>query len=59
MNGYRTYTMIILSILGGMGVFEKLGVTQEDVANSIDLAIQLGAGVFALWLNYQNHKKMV
>mgnify|MGYP001500572772 CR=1 FL=1 len=58
MQGYRTYVSILLTVAGSFGLFERIGVTQEDVAKVIDLVVVAGAGIAALYLNWQNHKKM-
>lgn len=59
MQGYKTYLTILLSLLGSFGVFEKLGVTRDEVAEVLDLGFAFGFGVVSLYLNYLNHKKMV
>lgn len=58
MTGYRTLISIILSILGGLGVFEKLGLAQTDVANVLDLILSAAAGLAALYFNYRNHQNL-
>lgn len=58
LKGYRTYLAIVLSLLGSFGAFEKLGVTQEDVAQTVDLGLTFVAGVVALYLNWKNHQEM-
>jgi len=49
---------IVLSVAGGLGVFEKLGITQDEAAQVIDLGIAFAMGLSALYFNYVNHKKM-
>lgn len=63
--GYRTHIAIIVSILGGLGVLEKLGLTVEatnqlveQILKFADLGIAIGSGVYALWLNHKNHVEM-
>ena len=58
MQGYKTYFGIVLTLLGTLGVFEKFGVSQEQVTQFMDLAIQLiGAGI-ALYGNYDAHRRL-
>lgn len=58
MQGYRTYTSIVLVLLGSFGVLEKLGITQEEAAQFLDSVMVVVAGASALYFNYQNHKRM-
>lgn len=58
MKGYRTTLAILLSLLGGVGVFERLGVTQDEVAQFIDILFTAVFGLTALYLNRKNHLEM-
>ncbi len=63
--GYRVHISIIVSLLGGLGIFEKLGTNVADV-NSIveqvlkfaDLGIAVGFSLYGLWRNHKNHSEM-
>ncbi len=56
--GYRTYIAIVLTLLGSFGVFEQIGVSKEEVAKFIDDVLVVVAGATALYLNWENHKKI-
>ena len=59
LQGYRTYTSIILMIIGWFGLFERLGVTREEVSKLIDDIMVVVFGVTAIYYNWKNHQKMV
>lgn len=58
MTGYRTLIAVVVSVLGGLGVFQTLGIAGEDVAKVLDLILSAIAGLVALYFNYKNHKEL-
>lgn len=63
--GYRTTITMVVSIFGSLGILEKLGTNVADVdalvepvLKFLDLGLAIGFGVYALWLNHQNHAEM-
>lgn len=57
-EGYRTWAGLLLAILGVVGVFEKLGITQNEVSVILDAAMQLIGLVWASYGNYKAHQKI-
>jgi len=58
LQGYRTWIGLVLTILGAVGIFKKIGVTQEEVAQIVDAVIQLAGLVLAAYGNYKSHQKI-
>lgn len=58
MTGYRTMVSILISILGGLGFFQRIGATNDEVAQVADLVISAIAGLVALYFNYKNHQEL-
>ncbi len=57
-TGLRVYTGIFLSLLGAFGVFQRLGVSQEQFAQFLDQVIAVIGGGVALYFNWKNHRAM-
>jgi hypothetical protein len=56
LQGYKTWIGIVLTLLGFTGVYEY--VTQDQVAQLLDLASQIiGLGLF-IYGNYDAHKRL-
>lgn len=58
LQGYKTWIGLVLTILGAVGIFEKLGVTKEEVSQIIDTVMQLVGLVLASYGNYKSHQKI-
>ena len=56
--GLRTYIGIALSLLGAFGVFQRLGVNQDQFAQFLDQVIAVVGGGVALFFNWKNHQAM-
>lgn len=57
MDGYKTWTGIIVTILGVVGIAKYIGGT-EQVTEIVDTALKLGGLIFAAYGNYKAHKKI-
>lgn len=58
MQGYKTWTGLVLTALGAFGVFDRIGISQESVSGIIDAAVTLGGLVFAAYGNYSAHQRL-
>lgn len=56
MEGYRTYASIIIIVLGWLGVADII--TEDKVAEAINLLVQLVGIISATYYNHINHKKI-
>ncbi|EKE25552.1 MAG: hypothetical protein ACD_5C00121G0002 [uncultured bacterium] len=57
-QGYKTWIGLVLTVLGTAGVFEKTGVSQEEVSQIIDVLVQLSGLVITAYGNYDAHKRL-
>lgn len=58
LQGYKTWIGLVLTILGAVGIFGKIGITQEEVSQIIDVAMQLAGLVLASYGNFKAHQKI-
>ena len=58
MQGYKTWAGLVLTLLGTLGAFDALGVTQESVSQIIDVAVQLVGLLIAAYGNYDAHRRL-
>lgn len=56
MNGYKTWTGLIITLLGSLGIAQSFG--NDQLTQLIDALFQLGGIVFAMYGNYKAHKKI-
>jgi hypothetical protein len=58
LQGYKTWIGLIMTILGTLGLFEKLGVSQDQVSKIIDAGMQLFGLVYAAYGNWDAHRRL-
>ena len=56
MEGYKTYAGIVITVLGFLGLGDV--VSNGQVAQIIDLVVQLVGIVITIYGNYKAHKKI-
>lgn len=56
MEGYRAYAFIIVTALGWFGIGEII--TEDKVADLINLSVQFVGIVGTAYFNYKNHKQI-
>lgn len=57
LTGYRTWLGLAITIIGTFGLYEKLGLSKDDVSQIVDTAVTLAGLILAAYGNYQAHKK--
>lgn len=57
MEGYKTYAGIIITILGAIGIADKLGGT-EQLSSLVDGIFQVIGIVLAIYGNIKSHQKI-
>lgn len=58
LQGYKTWIGLVITILGAIGVFAKLGLTEDEVAKIIDAIVQLAGLILVAYGNYKSHQKI-
>ncbi len=58
LQGYKTWIGIALTLLGTLGVYDKLGIAQDQVAKLIELASQFVGLAITIYGNYDSHKRL-
>lgn len=56
LQGYKTWIGLVLTLLGFTGVYKY--VTEEQVAQLLDLASQIIGLALAIYGNYEAHKRL-
>jgi hypothetical protein len=54
MTGYKTWTGILIAILGALGVSSVVG--EDNLTGIIDALLQVIGFALAMWGNYKAHK---
>lgn len=49
MTGYKGWTGFAITLLGSFGVFEYMGVTQDEFSKFIDNIVQVVGFILAVW----------
>lgn len=55
MRGYRTYTGLVIALLGALGFGELI--TEEELTQLTDLSLTLGGIIMAAYGRYKTHDK--
>ena len=58
MQGYKTWIGLILTMLGVFGVFEKIGISKDQINQILDGAVQLVGLIVTAYGNYDAHKRL-
>ena len=58
LQGYRTWIGLAITLIGSLGVLDKIGMTGNEAGQLADVVFQLAGLVIAAYGNYQAHKRL-
>lgn len=58
LKGYKTWLGIALTLIGTLGIYENLGISQDQLAKLIESLAQFIGLAITIYGNYDSHKRL-